>query len=119
MWYCGRPLSLWDSYRLHQYELGTGCFSEDRRGRWYLNVTVEVAKRERSSAIAVVGLDLGLKDFAATSDVGKSPATASIGTWSRRWRSLSGRISCDASRRCTPKSPTGAKTRYTNSAPSS
>ncbi|SAK89698.1 IS605 family transposase OrfB [Caballeronia calidae] len=68
VWYCGRPLSLWDSYGLHQYELGTGCFSEDSRGRWYLNVTVKVARRGRSSATAVVALDLGLKDFAATSD---------------------------------------------------
>jgi len=68
VWYCGRPLSLWDSYGLHQYELGTGCFSEDSRGRWYLNITVKVAKREQSAATAVVGLDLGLKDFFATSD---------------------------------------------------
>ena len=24
IWYCGRPLSLWDSYGLHQYDLGSG-----------------------------------------------------------------------------------------------
>ncbi|QMV32436.1 transposase [Ralstonia phage Raharianne] len=68
VWYGGQPLSLWDSYGLHQYELGTGSFSEDSRGRWYLNVTVDVKKTERSPATKVVGIDLGLKDFLATSD---------------------------------------------------
>ena len=37
--YCGRFISLWDSYVLSRYDLGTGSFSEDSRGRWYLNVT--------------------------------------------------------------------------------
>ena len=36
------PLSLWDSYGLSNFELGPGSFSEDARGRWYLNVTVKV-----------------------------------------------------------------------------
>lgn len=92
VWYAGRALSLWDSYGLHAYQLGPGSFSEDSRGRWYLNVTVKVPKSERSTATAVVrlacdsrtegtrlaieakrrvkavGLDLGLKDFLASSD---------------------------------------------------
>ena len=68
VWYAGRALSLWDSYGLSAYELGTGSFSEDSRGRWYLNVTVKVAKPEASEGGASVGVDLGLKDFLATSD---------------------------------------------------
>ena len=71
VWYAGRPLSLWDSYGLADYKLGTGAFSEDSRGRWYLNVTVRVAKPEPVQAGAVgtaVGLDLGLEDLLATSD---------------------------------------------------
>lgn len=68
VWYAGRALSLWDSYGLSQYELGTGSFSEDSRGRWYLNVTVKVKKPAASKAGASVGIDLGLKDFLATSD---------------------------------------------------
>lgn len=67
VWYCGCPISLWDSYGLHQYELGTGSFSEDARGRWYLNVTVKVARPAASTATAAVGIDLGLKDFITTS----------------------------------------------------
>ncbi len=73
VWYCGKPLSLWDSYGLADYTLGTGSFSEDSRGRWYLNVTVKVPAA-RSSATSIVGVDLGLKDFIATSDGHKEAA---------------------------------------------
>jgi IS605 OrfB family transposase len=68
VWYGGAPLSLWDSYGLSQYELGTGSFSEDSRGRWYLNVTVKFKASEKSAATRSVGIDLGLKEFAALSD---------------------------------------------------
>jgi putative transposase len=56
------------SYGLADYELGTGSFSEDSRGRWYLNVTVKVRKPEASASTKSVGIDLGLKDFLSTSD---------------------------------------------------
>jgi hypothetical protein len=32
--YQGVPISLWDSYGLKDYKLGSGSFSEDSRGRW-------------------------------------------------------------------------------------
>jgi len=64
----GLKLSLWDSYGLGDHELGAGCFSEDSRGRWYLNVTVKVAQRAAEpGAKPSIGIDLGLKDFLATS----------------------------------------------------
>ncbi|MEM5386539.1 transposase [Paraburkholderia phymatum] len=63
-----RPLSLWDSYGLSGYELGAGCFSEDASGRWYLNVTVKVRKAVPRQGRSAIGIDLGLKDFAKTSD---------------------------------------------------
>jgi putative transposase len=63
-----KPLSLWDSYGLGQYTLGAGCISEDARGRWYINITVKVEKAQRSEANSAIGMDLGLKDFAATSN---------------------------------------------------
>ena len=77
VWYGGQPLSLWDSYGLHQYDLGSGSFSEDARGRWYLNVTVKVAKRPRPASSAVqkaCAIDLGLKDLVTTSEGYKEPA---------------------------------------------
>ena len=36
--FCGQHFGLWDSYGLSGYELGSGSFSEDARGRWYFNV---------------------------------------------------------------------------------
>ncbi|MGK5078508.1 RNA-guided endonuclease InsQ/TnpB family protein [Janthinobacterium sp. HLX7-2] len=63
----GTPLCLWDSYGLSAYQLGAGNLSEDARGRWYINITVKTQKAARSTGRAAVGIDLGLKDFAATS----------------------------------------------------
>jgi IS605 OrfB family transposase len=79
VYFAGRWLSLWDSYGLGDYELRAGCLSEDSRGRWYLNVCVykstgEVVKAPVASvldqSVASVGIDLGLKNFAAFSNEG-------------------------------------------------
>jgi putative transposase len=67
----GIRLSLWDSYGLSGYDLGSGSLSEDARGRWYLNVCVKVKKSHPlrvPQAGASVGIDLGLKTLAAMSD---------------------------------------------------
>lgn len=64
-----KPLSLWDSYGLGQYDLGSGCLSEDSRGRWYLNVTVKIpVVADRDAPARAVGVDLGLREAAVTSD---------------------------------------------------
>ena len=65
--FAGHKLSLWDSYGLADYELRAGSFSEDSRGRWYLNVVVKV-QAKGSSATASVGIDLGLKEVAVASN---------------------------------------------------
>ncbi|WCT26747.1 RNA-guided endonuclease InsQ/TnpB family protein [Acidovorax temperans] len=65
--FAGQKLSLWDSYGLADYELRAGSFSEDSRGRWYLNVVVKVSTKA-STATASVGIDLGLKEAAVASD---------------------------------------------------
>jgi IS605 OrfB family transposase len=65
--YAGKLLSLWDSYGLDKYELRAGSFSEDSRGRWYLNVCVQVEVAP-SNGTASVGIDLGLKECAVVSD---------------------------------------------------
>jgi putative transposase len=62
-----QPLSLWDSYGLSNYQLGAGNISEDARGRWYINLTVKVGKPPKTIGKDAVGIDLGLKDFAALS----------------------------------------------------
>ena len=47
--------------------LGAGSFNADARGRWYLNIPVDVPEAT-SASISHVGIDLGLKDFAALSN---------------------------------------------------
>ena len=66
--YQGVPISLWDSHGLSEYHLRSGSFSEDARGRWYLNVTVDVKKPIKTMGSSTIGIDLGLKELAALSD---------------------------------------------------
>lgn len=65
--FAGFKFGLWDSYGLSQYALRAGSFSEDARGRWYLNVCVQV-EAKAGSGTAAVGIDLGLKTAATTSE---------------------------------------------------
>ncbi len=65
--FCGHFFGIWDSYNLSKYELGTGSFSEDARGRWYFNATVKVEAKP-SAGQKSVGIDLGLKTAATCSD---------------------------------------------------
>lgn len=87
VYYAGRWLSLWDSYGLGDYALRAGSFSEDSRGRWYLNATVEKPVTAKSAITATseihqgaiqssLGIDLGLKQFAAFSDETIPPMAA-------------------------------------------
>ena len=63
----GHLVSLWDSYGLSKYKLKAGSFSQDARGRWYLNVCVKV-EAVKSEGTGAVGIDLGLKTAATCSD---------------------------------------------------
>jgi putative transposase len=65
--YQGQAIGLWDSYGLADYELGSGSFSEDSRGRWYFNTTVKVEKKP-NTATKSIGIDLGLKECAVASN---------------------------------------------------
>jgi IS605 OrfB family transposase len=48
-------------------KIGAGSFNADARGRWYINIPVEV-KCSNVASIKKVGIDLGLKDLATCSD---------------------------------------------------
>lgn len=65
--FCGKFFGVWDSYDLSMYELGSGSFSEDARGRWYFNTTVKVENKPGEGRLSV-GMDLGLKTTATCSD---------------------------------------------------
>lgn len=73
IYYRGNYFKVWDSYDLSRYKLRSGSFSEDSRGRWYLNVTVEYDVAQGASTNDI-GIDLGLKDIATCSDGIKLPA---------------------------------------------
>jgi len=59
--------SLFDSYGLSQYTLGSGSFNEDARGRWYFNVAVEY-ETEQGTGKRATGIDLGCKETATDSN---------------------------------------------------
>jgi IS605 OrfB family transposase len=64
--FAGQKLGIWDSYGLSDFKLRGGSFAEDSRGRWYINICVEV-EGAKSEGKAAVGIDLGLKECATTS----------------------------------------------------
>lgn len=68
--YAGHRFSVWDSYGLSGRTLRAGSFSEDSRGRWYLNVTVDAPKTAQTGT-AAVGIDLGLSSIVTCSDAEK------------------------------------------------
>ena len=66
--YGKQQFKLWDSYGLSKYNVKTGSFVEDSRGRWYVCLVVEAPKIEKTTATKAIGIDLGLKNIATCSD---------------------------------------------------
>jgi putative transposase len=99
VYFAGRWLSLWDSFGIGDFELRAGNFSEDSRGRWYLNVAVPRKTIEHRNkpliggildrSVPSVGIDLGLKHFAAFSDPELPPLDAQ-----RVYRDLEPKLAC-------------------------
>ena len=67
IYYNKHYFNVWDSYGLSKYQFRSGSFSEDARGRWYLNIVVEVPVT-MSTGKGQIGIDLGLKDTATCSN---------------------------------------------------
>ena len=62
-------IELFDSYNLALYDLNTLELVQDARGRWYACITVKNhPKKHIEHGTGQVGIDLGLKDAATTSD---------------------------------------------------
>ena len=66
--YGKHQFKLWASYGLSKYNVKTGSFVEDSRGRWYVCLVVEAPKIEKTTSTTAIGIDLGLKDLATCSD---------------------------------------------------
>lgn len=54
-------------------KIGAGSFNQDSKGRWYINLTIEV-ELPSDAKVGAVGIDLGLKDMATLSDGNAIPA---------------------------------------------
>lgn len=72
--FAGQRIRVFDSYGLDKYELRAGSFSQDSLGNWYLNVAVNTSVEENPLPAKAIGIDLGLKDVATTSEGDVLPA---------------------------------------------
>ena len=74
-YYAGHYFNVWDSYGLSKYHFTAGSFSEDSRGRWYLNIVVELPIQPlEEDQTKDIGIDLGLKNALTTSESVSYPA---------------------------------------------
>lgn len=60
-------IDLWDSYNLSLYQINTLAIVQDSRNRWYACITVREHPKQ-TCGTGSVGIDLGLKDSATTSN---------------------------------------------------
>lgn len=65
--FCGKSIRFFETERLPE-KWGTGCFVQDAVGDWYLCLTVEQSIEVSAPADVDVGIDLGLKSTATSSD---------------------------------------------------
>ena len=65
--YCGHRFRLWLS-RPVEGTLKTGSFTQDARGRWYVNFQCDIADASEPVGQAELGIDLGLLNQIACSD---------------------------------------------------
>src|SRR5271170_7129533 len=72
--FSGTAFRVFEQERLHGVHCKSGCFAQDAVGDWWLCVPVEYAVAQTPAPKAVVGIDLGLKTTAATSDGAKLEA---------------------------------------------
>jgi putative transposase len=67
--FCGKTVRFFEARRFADIsKWGCGSFSQDAVGDWYLCLPVEVRDESPAPSKVEVGIDLGLKDVAVTSD---------------------------------------------------
>lgn len=65
--YLSRKYKFWKSREILG-KIKTGSFNQDSQGRWYVNITCEIEKPDKTKANSAIGIDLGLKTLATCSD---------------------------------------------------
>ncbi len=78
--FAGKMFRVFERERLAGVKWQQGCFAQDAVGDWWLCLPVEVPAQESVAPREAVGIDLGLKTVAATSDGDKLEA----GKWTQR-----------------------------------
>lgn len=66
--FCGKTFRIFDREYLADHKFRDGCFAQDAVGDWYLCVPVAAQAEATTPSGAAVGIDLGCKDAAVTSD---------------------------------------------------
>jgi len=79
--FCGKHLRVFERARLEQVKWRDGCFAQDAVGDWWLCLPVQVSIQDSVAPVEAVGIDLGLKDVAVTSDGERLEA----GRWTERY----------------------------------
>jgi putative transposase len=80
--FAGKCFRVFERERLEGVKWQGGCFAQDAIGDWWLCLPVHVQAEQSIAPVEAVGIDLGLKDIAATSD-GRHRLAA--GRWTRRF----------------------------------
>jgi hypothetical protein len=87
--FCGKTFRVFEPERLEGVKWQQGCFAQDALGNWWLCLPVEMRNEKSVAPQEKVGIDLGLKDVAVTSDGHAARSAASIAGLSRRLPELS------------------------------
>jgi len=66
--FCGKTFRIFEYERLNDVKWRQGCFAQDAVGDWWLCLAVKQPVEQRPAPEESVGIDLGLKDIAVTSD---------------------------------------------------
>jgi IS605 OrfB family transposase len=77
--FCGKTFRVFERERLADVKWRDGCFAQDAVGDWWLCLPVHVTAEQTVAPLESVGIDLGLKTIATTSDGEKLEA----GRWTQ------------------------------------
>jgi IS605 OrfB family transposase len=79
--FAGKSFRVFERERLDGVKWQGGCFAQDAVGDWWLCLPVKVEAEESIAPFEAVGIDLGLRDIAVTSDEDRLGA----GRWTHRY----------------------------------
>ena len=79
--FVGKCFRVFETERLEGVKWQAGCFAQDAVGDWWLCLPVKMEADESVAPYEAVGIDLGLKDIAVTSDKERLAASR----WTRRF----------------------------------